>query len=604
MRDTSIRALPFPFPAYRRGQRTLAVEAYRTIRDGGRLFCQAPTGIGKTISTLFPAVKAIGEGEAEKIFYLTAKTITRQVAQDACTLMREQGLRLKTVTLTAKDKICFAEERSCNPDACLYADGHFDRVNAALYELLVSGDEFTREVIEDCARRHRVCPYELSLDLTLWSDCIIADYNYVFDPQVYLRRFFSGQGAAGKHVFLIDEAHNLVDRAREMYSAGLRKADILEVHRALDKKDKLRKSLSRVNTAMVSMRKECEGERFVARREPCTEFTRILSVFSADCEEWLAIHSHAPQEEQVLNLYFSVLAFLRIAELYDERFVTLLYIHGTDVVLKLFCLDPSRCLDSCLKKGKAAVLFSATLTPLDYFSAVLGGNEESKRLMLPSPFPRDNLCLLITDNISTKYKNRDSSLLPLAHLIAQAAAGRPGNYMVYFPSYAYMNEVYRVFCENYPDFPTLLQHGGMDEEEREAFLAEFDAQREDTLIGFCVLGGIYAEGIDLKGDRLIGTVIVGVGLPQINPEQDVIRDYFNEVNGQGFAFAYQYPGMNKVLQAAGRVIRDESDRGLVLLVDERFTTPSYRHLLPAHWQGYGVVRSQDALKNQLAAFWE
>ena len=600
-RDASIKATAFPYPHYRPGQRRLAEAVYRTARDGGRLFCQAPTGIGKTISTLFPAIKAIGEGIADKIFYLTAKTITRQVAESACDAMRAGGLRLKTVTLTAKDKICFLERRNCNPDACPYADGHFDRVNGALEEMLEREEAFTREKVETYARRHRVCPFELALDLTLWCDVIIADYNYIFDPQVYLRRFFTG--GPGPYVFLIDEAHNLVDRAREMYSAGLRKSDFLQMSRALGKKDKLRRSLAGINTAMIAMRKECGEAGCLRREEPYREFHKQLARTAADCEEWLQQHPHAPEEEQLLNLYFGVLSFLRIAELYDERYITSVEAKGSEVALRLFCLDPSYLLSKAMERGRASVLFSATLTPLDYFVSVLGGDESARRLTLASPFPAENLCLLVSDRISTKYKDRRESLGPVADQIALTVGAKRGNYLVYFPSYAYLQEVYEVFQERYPDIPTLVQRSGMEEEEREAFLERFQAGGMDSLIGFCVLGGIYAEGIDLRGERLIGTVIVGVGLPQIGPEQDMIRDYYDRQGGRGFDYAYRYPGMNKVLQAAGRVIRDERDRGVVVLIDQRFTSPAYRPLFPEHWRHYAAVRSGVALEERLHRFW-
>jgi len=601
-RDASIRELEFPYPSYRRGQRQLAVAVYKTVRDGGRLFSQAPTGIGKTISTLFPAVKAVGEGHAGKIFYLTAKTITRQVAESACEEMRDKGLRMKSVTLTAKDKICFLERRECNPEACPYAKGHYDRVNDVLYTMLQNEDVYNREVIERYAREYNVCPFELGLDLTLWSDCIIADYNYVFNPQAYLRRFF-GAGRTYDYIFLIDEAHNLVDRAREMFSASLVKSDFYQIYKQLGKKDKLRKALSRINKEMLAMRKECGDARFMKKREPYKDFYKQLLAFTSECEAWMKIHPGSPLEEQLLNLYFDVMAFIRISEFYDERYITLVETQKNDVSLRLYCLDPSYLLGERMKMGKAAALFSATLTPLDYFVSVLGGDEEAKRLELPSPFPRENLCLVINDRISTKYKDRENSLLPVAEMIAQTAGVKKGNYIAYFPSYAYMKAVYGVFCESYPNIRTTVQQSDMDESERESFLMQFDGDNEETLVGFCVLGGIYAEGIDLTGDRLIGTIIVGVGLPQINTVQDILREYYDGVNGKGFAYAYRYPGMNKVLQAAGRVIRGETDRGIVVLIDDRFTSPQYLALLPEHWRGFKRVSDSGELCRCLNTFW-
>lgn len=607
IRNRSIHELAFPFPSYRKGQRQLAVAVYRTVQEGDRLFCQAPTGTGKTMSTLFPAVKAMGERLTEKIFYLTAKTITRQVAEDACRRMGAQGLRLKSVTLTAKDKICPIKDETgkrvakCNPDSCPLAKGHFDRANGALYELINTGDCIDREAVEGCAARHRVCPFELQLDATLWCDCIIGDYNYLFDPQVYLRRFFENK--RGEYLFLVDEAHNLVDRAREMYSASLSKSACWKVKKALADRSNLSKALTALNKAFLSLRTD-EGEgRVRAQAKPADRLRLAAETLGEECALWLRKHPGAPLEDEVLDLYFEVLSYLRIAELYDERYVTMIRQEKREVEVRQFCIDPSALLASCMDKGRSAVLFSATLTPLSYFSSILGGGEEPRTLMLDSPFEPDNLCLLVADGVSTRYKDRDQSLEQVVELIAETVRGRQGNYMVFFPSYSYMRRAQELFCEQNEDIPVLAQQTDMNDAQREAFLAAFEAGSTETLVGFCVLGGIYSEGIDLEGDRLIGSVIVGVGLPQINPEQDVIRTYFDKQNHMGFAYAYQFPGMNKVLQAAGRVIRGERDRGVVVLIDDRFTTTSYRRLFPRHWNRYQVVRDPQFLHHRTASFW-
>lgn len=602
VRDASIKALPFPFPAYRRGQRRMAADVYRTVRDGGRYFCQAPTGIGKTISALYPSIKAIGEGVADKIFYLTAKTITRQAAEEACAMMRGQGLRLKSVTLTAKDKICFLEERRCNPEDCPYAKGHFDRVNDALFELLGREDAITRETVESCAQAHTVCPFELALDATLYSDCVIGDYNYVFDPQVYLRRFFSG--GAGDYVFLVDEAHNLVDRAREMYSAGVTAQAFRSLAEALDPQGRLYGIIRQLAGDLAGLGVRCQPDGYHVEEAPLEELNRALYVFVAECEEWLKRYPGHEAAEAALSLYFEAITYLKIAEFYDERYVTFMEAKEGDVLVRQLCLDPSYQLSECMKRGKATVFFSATLTPLSYFTAVLGGDEETKTQALPSPYAREHLCLLVADRISTKYKDRAASYEVVADMIARTAEGRTGNYIAYFPSYRYMNDVYEVFTRRYPETQTLLQTAHMGEAAREEFLARFDEANRDTLVGFCVMGGLYAEGIDLKGDRLIGTIVVGVGLPQINAEQDVIKTYFDRIDGCGFDYAYRFPGMNKVLQAAGRVIRGEQDRGVVLLIDQRFTTGAYRRLFPEHWWGYTAVRSPEELEHRIRAFWQ
>lgn len=603
IRTDSIKQLPFPFDEYRRGQRTLAVITYKTIEEKGIAFCQAPTGIGKTISTLFPAVKSIGEGLAERIFYLTAKTLTRQAAENALEQMRSKGMRLKSVTLTAKEKICFLEECTCNPEQCPYADGHFDRVNTAIYDLIQKYDHFSRERIEQTALEHTVCPFELELDLTLWSDCIICDYNYLFDPVMYLKRFFAA--GHGDYVFLVDEAHNLVDRAREMYSATLTKSAFYEIKKKIPEgQRKMLKAFNAVNRQFIELRKAAEEDNYIEQKAPLDSFNKEIDKFIRFCEEWLKKSDNSPLHDEMLEVYFDALFYSRIAELYDEHYITAVQILGGDVFVRQCCLDPSDLLREAMEKGRAAVLFSATLTPLDYFSAVLGGDETSCRMALPSPYERDHLKLLIAHTISTRYKDREAGHRTIAELIARTIQAKTGNYIVYFPSYSYMNEVYTEFHEQYGEVNTLVQHSGMDEQEREAFLAQFDGQNSSTLIGFCVLGGIYSEGIDLKGERLIGTIIVGVGLPQIGREQDRIKEYYNRSGKDGFAFAYQYPGMNKVLQAAGRVIRGENDRGVVLLIDDRFNTPSYLGLFPEHWRGCRLVGTPEALERELRDFWK
>lgn len=601
-RDQSIHALDFPYKTYRRGQREMAVAVFNTIKKSGKLFCQAPTGIGKTLSTLFPSVKALGGGMAEKLFYLTAKTITRQAAVDAFTLMKEKGLALRTVTLTAKDKICFLDERSCNPDDCPYADGYFDRVGDVLYEVLQQETVFSKENIEVIALENNLCPFEFSLDLTLWCDAIICDYNYLFDPLVALKRFFMDE--KGDYVFLVDEAHNLVDRAREMYSAALRKSDFLNLKRQLTKTDKrLKEPLNKVNQAMIDLRKSCPDSRSRISREELGDFNELLGFFCFACEDWQKKHLDHPAADTVLELYFQARTYLKIAEFYDEHYITTIHTYGSEVIVKQVCLDPALLLRARLACGRAAVLFSATLTPLEYFIAVLGGEEETPRYELPSPFDPSKLGILLADTISTRYVDREESYTPIAEMIAAFAAGKKGNYMAYFPSYAYLSAVYEVFGERFPDIKTMAQERDMDEAAREAFLAAFDAENPETLIGFCVMGGIYSEGIDLKGDRLIGTVIVGVGLPQIGDERNIIRNYYDDKQGSGFAYAYQFPGMNKVLQAVGRVIRDEADLGMVLFIDSRFSSSGYRRLFPPHLSHYIKVRNAEDIRQETRAFW-
>ncbi len=603
-RDNSIKELQFPFENYRKGQRELAVAVYKTIIQEKKLFVQAPTGIGKTVSTLFPAVKAFGEQHISKIFYLTAKTITRQVAEEAFIKMRERGLKFRTLTLTAKDKICFKDETNCNPDSCEYARGHYNRVNTALIDILQNSEYLSRERIEEYSEKHQVCPFEFALDLSLWADCVICDYNYVFDPRVYLRRFFLNND--GDYAFLVDEAHNLVDRAREMFSAQLSKAAFLEAKQAMKKQQpKITKCLNKINTYMISLRKQCEENGFIINKSEPSDLYRLLNHFITEAEEWIVKNQNKGIEgfDLLLDVYFRAMAFLKISEFFDHRYVTFIEAAGSEVRVKLFCIDPSYLLAEAVKRGKTAVFFSATLTPLSYFMDILGGDKEDYNINLCSPFDNSKLCLLVEDSVSTKYKNRENSYDDIVEIIKTAVDNRRGNYLVYFPSYKYMNEVYSRFIEKYPDIETFIQENSMSEEERESFLDRFRPDRENSMVCFGVLGGIFSEGIDLKGDRLIGAIIIGVGLPQISVEQDIIMDYFQKKNGMGYENAYMFPGMNKVLQAAGRVIRSENDKGIVLLIDERFSNRNYRNLFPKHWDHAVRVRIKAELKNRLLGFW-
>jgi len=623
-RNESIALTSFPFETYRKGQRELAVAVYRVISAGKKLYAQAPTGIGKTLSALFPGVKALGEDKAEKIFYLTAKTVTRAVAEDAIRLMTAKGLRLKSVTLRAKDKICPNHECTCNPDFCPRAKGHYDRINDAVMDLLENDDLITPEVTQEYADKHCVCPHEYALEISLWCDLIIGDYNHVFDPSVYLRRFFGPGTAAdenGDYVFLIDEAHNLADRVRDMYTADIRKGAFGHILRQIRGRDTitsaLRKTLKQICEYMKELRETIAGVSPVnegrnpksashVSKEKDTQLDKLMASFTVAAGEWLAANKTNPADifGEILELYFKVSHFILISDLYDHHYTTIAEAYGSDITITLFCLDPSDIIAAGLKRGKSSILFSATLAPLGYYREILGGKPEDLTVSLPSPFDPNRLLTLIHRGISTKYVHRESSYMPIAQVIHAAICNKKGNYLVFFPSFEYMHKVYELFCEAHPQFITLPQQSTMTEEERADFLARFDADNHETLIGFAVLGGIFSEGIDLKGDRLIGTIIVSVGLPKISLRSDQIRDYFNQLNGQGYDYAYVYPGMNKVLQAAGRVIRTESDAGIVLLIDDRFATAKYLGLFPGHWTNMQCLHNLGEIDSCIQGFWK
>jgi len=600
-RNQSLRDLNFPFDDFREGQRHMAVTVYRSIQTDQRAMIQAPTGIGKTMAALFPSAKALGENLTSKIFYLTARTTGRQAAEKALSVMRDQGLQLKSLTLTAKDKICPYPDATCTPEDCPRARGHYDRMKKARIAAF-GQNALDRETVTRLAEEFEVCPFEFSLDMALWGDAIIADYNYAFDPRVYLRRFFSEDN--GAYIFLVDEAHNLVDRSRDMFSAALRKQPFLDVRRALREDQRpLFRALGRINTWMVAARRDCltAGGESASHAMP-DDLLPHLQRFHHLAEKWLVKNKPAPWKEDLLQLYFDVSGFLRVAERFDDNYTTLSTSDGKDLRVKLFCLDPADQLAEALRRSRSTVFFSATLTPFSYFNELFGGNENTAFLRLRSPFPPENLCLVIDGRLSTYYREREQTKYQLADAITQLVGGKTGNYLAFFPSYAYLEMVHEVFDDVFPEISTIVQARDMDEQTREAFLERFSEDNPQTLVGFVVMGGIFGEGIDLVGRRLSGAAVVGVGLPGICLERDLIKDHFETKLGAGFDFAYRYPGFNRVLQAVGRVIRTTRDQGAVLLVDNRFATRRYRSLYPEEWQPVRP-RSDKPVAHILEHFW-
>ncbi|HIZ79163.1 MAG TPA: ATP-dependent DNA helicase [Candidatus Lachnoclostridium stercorigallinarum] len=598
-RDASIRDLPFPYP-YREGQKELAVAVYRSIARKRNLYIQAPTGIGKTLAVIYPALKAVGEGLGEKIFYLTAKTITRTVAEETFHLLGEKGLYYTTVTVTAKEKLCVLEKPDCNPQACPRAAGHFDRVNDAVYDIIHQEREITRQVILEYAEKYQVCPFEFCLDITNWCDGIICDYNYVFDPNVRLKRYFA-ERAEGEYLFLVDEAHNLVSRAREMYSAALVKEDVLAARRlAKGKSPRLVKALDWCNRLMLEMKREC-GEWEIL--ESVAPLMQTVSGICGELEELLEEPAFDGREE-LLEFYFQVRDFSMIYELTDDcyRMYSQIREDGSFMV-RLFCVDPSGNLSACLKQGNAAIFFSATLLPVNYYKELLSGNKEEYAVYANSPFKQENRLLIAASDVSSRYVRRNrSEYEKVAEYIRRITSGKAGNYMVFLPSYQYMDHVAEIFQEREQDFDWIRQKSRMGEREREEFLEQFELERSRPFVALCVMGGVFSEGIDLKAERLIGAVIVGTGLPQVNTEQEILKRYFDEKGRRGFDFAYQYPGMNKVLQAAGRVIRTGEDCGVIALLDERFLYAGSRSLFPREWNDCRVVNLENVEKT-VKDFW-
>lgn len=697
-RKRSIEELEFPFP-YREGQKELASYVYQTIYHKKKLFLEAPTGVGKTISTVFPSIKAMGKGLADKIFYLTAKTITRTVAENTFELLRDKGLHFKSVILTAKEKTCFMEQTQCNPDSCPYAKGHYDRINDAVYDLLTKEESFSREKVEEYALRHMVCPFEMCLDMSLFADGVICDYNYLFDPHVYLKRFF-GDGSQGSYIFLIDEAHNLLERGREMYSAALVKEEFLELKRELSRaqqgddvqeeaeiqpgiqrissaeqdkrKDtteqqdelqlvmnldrlsesgdgalelipesrkrtgrnarsvlvrqgyasRMEKGLEKCNKQMLAMKRECDGWRLVEDIDGLVQAViRLHTTMDTYLEE--QEEAELPVRDLILDFYFDLCHFLDIYERVDENYVKYTQVdEGGGFRLKLFNVNPSLNLKECMDRGRSAILFSATFLPIQYYKGLLGGEKEDYEVYAQSVFNPEKRALLIANDVTSKYSRRsDEEYYNIARYIDEIVKNRHGNYMVFCPSYSFLQRIYDVYMEYFAgeDKECIIQQEYMKEQDREEFLGRFEGNEdcsleqavhmeieldeEHTLIGFCVMGGIFSEGIDLKNDRLIGVIIVGTGIPQVCNEREILKNYFNARGENGFDYSYRYPGMNKVLQAAGRVIRTAEDIGIIALLDERFLQFAYQKMFPREWESFQVV-SMDTAARRVERFWD
>lgn len=608
-----LHALRFPFKeGARDGQKEFIIESFRAIHSHKRLVAEAPTGTGKTMASLYPSLKSLGEGYADKIFYFTGKTTTALSALNAVDLMRDQIPNLRAIHLSSKDKCCVSfppfKRRKCEPRYCHVTRGYFDKINDAILELLESYKTYTKDIIDKIAQKHGVCAYELSLELSEWCELIVCDYNYLFDLNAYLRRYFECDDGSDK-IFLIDEAHNLPDRAREMFSVTLKREEFVALNNKYSADKYIGESLASILNRFdlyyelaMAEKQEIEGEVYgfyINSQLPddiCDPFLNLMTgakkLFSRDIDD-----------DELHATYMNLKKLVAVSKIFDKRFTLYIEARGEDVTVRLLCLDPSYMLDESLKKGICSILFSATLNPLEYYADILGCNK-AKTLTLKSPFDKNKLCLVGVSNVSTRYEDRKKSAGTVANIIRAAIEGKQGNYIVYFPSYQYLTEVAEIFEKKYPKINVTYQKKSMSEKAKMEFLDSFDAKKEGTLVGFCVLGGSFSEGIDLRGERLIGAIIVGVGLPTISSELNIIKEYYDKTRENGYAYAYTYPGLIKVMQAAGRVIRSEDEKGVVFLVDDRFATPEYHSLFPEYWKHIKYIDNAKSLLNEVIEFWK
>ena len=599
-RNESAKYLEFPFENYRLGQFDLAKYTYSAFKQEENLFVEAPTGIGKTMSTLFPATKTFAEETIDKVFYLTAKNSGIISAFNACKILLNKGLKAKVIQITAKEKICLCPGRGCNPDECPYAKGYYEKIRLALDDILKNETEFSKDTVLEYANMHQLCPFEYQLDVSLFSDIIICDFNYLFDPIVYMRRYFDE--ANYRMVGLIDEAHNLVERGREMYSTSLLYSNFKKMKKNIKSVEhkKLKASVNKIGKILKQYDMESE-DGYNLKENLDVKLISVLSGFQQQASDYMKKLPY-DVEEEFKDFYFDAIRFIKISEFFNSNFKFYIYKENNELSVNIFNLNPAKLFEDSLSKLKGAVLFSGTLSPLDYYVKLLGGNNDSPVLRIPSPFPRKNLKLMVAPKVSTTYKNRDKTYGEVARYIKTAVSQKVGNYFVFFPSYKYLNSVLSYF--EHDEFIIHSQVQDMKEEEKINFLDNFIDNPTETHIGFVVLGGVFSEGIDLIGDRLIGAIIVGVGLPQISYERDLIRTYFDENEESGFDYAYVKPGMNRVMQAVGRVIRSEKDKGMVLLIDERYMQRRYQDLFKAEWHNYDVVLNEKDIEVELRNFYK
>ncbi|MDX9978035.1 MAG: ATP-dependent DNA helicase [Candidatus Cloacimonadales bacterium] len=600
-RNKSINNLQFPFE-FRKEQRKMAVAVYKAIEQKQILYARAPTGTGKTMASLYPSIKAMGENKIDKVFYLTAKTVGRTVAISAIQMLNKNGAKLKYLVLTAKEKVCMQEFPLCEPSFCEYAYNFFGKLKAALYDI-ITYDEWNSNLIQEIAERHRICPFELALTLTEYADVVICDYNYVFDPRIMIRRLFDE--VTEKYCFLIDEAHNMPDRARSMYSGDLT-LELLNSPLSYfqDKSSKLADEVLLLRNNVQSLINSFEQKEILLQELPVNIIKSINLIIDL-LPDQIFILPPSKIKYNLIVYYFQLYFYMDALARYGDNYRTIILKDNQASNLKLYCLNASQYINQCMANAVAVAIFSATLVPIDYYEDMISfQNIRNTNISLKSPFKKSNCAVAIYTSLTSEYKMRkDQTYQDIADLIIDITCKKAGNYIVYFPSFTYMESVMRKIKVSGSNTRIINQEKNMSEENRNAFLNNFQENNSFTLIAMAILGGIFSEGIDLVGDKLIGTMIVGVGLPFLNLERDLLKSYYRKQNINGFNYAYRYPAFNRVLQAGGRIIRTESDKGIIILIDHRFMNNDYKALFPEEWSHVRHYSTSLNLLKHVDKFW-
>ena len=597
-RDESVKHLSFPYDDFRFGQRELSKYSYSTIKKKAVLFAQAPTGIGKTMATLFSHVKSFENGKVNKIFYLTAKNSGKIAATNAIRHLSKQGLDARDIVITAKEKICFCPGRECNPDSCPFAKDYYTKLRNLITQAVRISNSFTANFIKQFCYENSVCPFEFQLDLSLACDVIIADYNYFLDPITFLERYFSDEVDSSKYVVLIDEAHNLVDRVKSMYSVSIDLNSILRAKDDVTGSRKIKIALGKLAKSLEAMGNDLPFEELSSiDLDFVSNISKVRKAYQDETKDKeIRVGEHYKNLSRELNKFQTL-----IDQYFNETYTCFLKNEEGNKRITLFCLDPSEFANQRIDKVRSAVLFSATLSPKDYYLEAISGDLSKPFISLPSPFPEENFKLLLAPNVSIKYKDRDKTLPEVASYLSTFVKGKVGNYFIFLPSYEYLSKIRPLL--NFKDCDVYFQEKEMTYEDQEDFLLNFKENPGKTTVGVLILGGSFSEGIDLVNDRLIGVAVVGVGLPNVSEEQNLIKKYYDNKGLIGFNYAYKDPGFNKVMQAVGRLIRTPTDIGIALLIDSRYGLNEYKRLVRNTWFKFEYVFSNDELDEQIKTFY-
>lgn len=602
-RNESLSELRFPFSNAREGQMELIDFTKQAIESADSRFAEASTGIGKTMATIFSTLSYLKEDKLDKVFYLCPKNTNFDNAAKALEILNKEGYLLSYTEIRARSKMCpYKLEKACNPDDCPLTVGYYSKLKDVLKDCLVHENLLNSEIIDKYAEKYDVCSFELSLDFSVYTDFVVCDYNYAFHPISYLRRFFEVPDKTYRIFALVDEAHNLIDRARDMFTVTFSEEDYKNLKKELKgyRNPEINKILRKINQDLRLFKQFEFNDQPIILEQLDSKFIQYITKLRSEIN---VLETDNPKlklkkgKDFLIDLY----KFIVINDLLNDGFKIILANKYDNLTIKLFCIDPSSFINKSLFHFLGTLFFSATLTPIDYFQKVNLNRDGFKTISLPSPFNPNNFFLIINDNISIKYKDRDKTLEEVVKEINIFVSKKVGNYLIFVPSFEYSRKIEKYFIN---DSRFVFQTATMTNKDKDEFLANFKENPQESRIGVCVISGSFAESIDLTGDRLIGVVVVGVGLPQVNFENNLVKDFYIQKEMNGYEFAYMNPGINKVLQALGRVIRTQNDKGSALIIDSRYAQSHYFSVLKDRYKNYAKIKDSNGLIKALNSFYK